>query len=59
MCKLEFEREGYGRPKLMRPIHKGVGKFRHTPVCHSARDFAISEHNVRFWTVSKPHETGL
>ena len=25
----------------MQPIHKGVRKFRHTPVCHSARDFAF------------------
>ena len=34
-------------------------KFGHTPICHSARDFAVLEHNVRFWTVPKPHEIGL
>ena len=34
-------------------------KFGHTPVCHSARDFAIPEHNVLPRTVPKPHETGL
>ena len=27
----------------MRPIHKGVWKFGHTPVCHSARDFSVSD----------------
>ena len=27
MQELEFERESYGRPKLMRPIHKGVQEF--------------------------------
>ena len=39
MCKSEFEQESYGRLNLMRPIHKGVGKFGHTPVFHSAWDF--------------------
>ena len=58
-CKSEFGRESYGRPKLMQPIHKGVRKFGHTPVCHSARDFTVPEHNVLFWIVPKPHETGL
>ena len=38
----------------MRPIHKCVRKFGHTPVCHSARDFAILEHSVQSRTVPKP-----
>ena len=59
MCKSEFRRESYGRPKLMRPIHEGVRKFGHTLVCHYARDFVVPKHNVQFWTVPKPHETGL
>ena len=59
MRKSEFTRESYGRPKLMRPIHKGVWKFGHTPICHSARDFVVLEHNVLFRTVLKPHEAGL
>ena len=59
MCKSEFGRESYGRPKLIRPIHKGVRKFGHTLVCHSAQDFAVLEHNVWFRTVPKSHEIGL
>ena len=45
MRESEFGRESYGRPKLTRPIHKGVRKFGHTPVCHFARDFTIPEHD--------------
>ena len=59
MRKSKFGRESYGRPKLMRPIHKGVRKFGHTPVCHSAQDFVVPEHSVRSWTVPKPRKTGL
>ena len=59
MHESEFGRECYGRPKLTRPIHKGVRKFGHTPVCHSFKDFAVPKHCVRFRTVLKPHETGI
>ena len=59
MRESDFGRESYGRSKLTWPIHKGVRKFGHTPVCHSARDFAIPEHSVRSRTVSKPRKTGL
>ena len=55
----ELGRESYGRPKLMRPIHKCVRKFGHNPVCHSVGDFAVSEHKVWFQTIPKPHETSL
>ena len=57
--KSEFGRESYGILKLTQPIRKGVRKFGHTPVCHFARDFAVSEHSFRSWTVPKPCETGL
>ena len=59
MHKSEFGRESYGRPKLTRPIRKGVRKFGHTPVYHSAQDFAIPEHIFQSQTVSKPREIGL
>ena len=59
MHESDFGRESYGCPKLMRPIRKGVRKFGHTPLWHSARDFAIPEHNVQSRTVPKRHETGL
>ena len=57
--KSEFGRESYGSPKLTRPIHKGVRKFGHTPVCHSARDFAIPEHSVLSRIVPKPRKTSI
>ena len=59
MLKSEFGRESYGLLKLIRPIYKGVQKFGHTPVCHSAQDFVIPEHSVRSRTVLKPREIGL
>ena len=59
MRESEFGRESYGHPKLTPPIHKGVRKFGHTPVCYSALDFAIPEHNVQSRTVPKPCKTSL
>ena len=46
MHESEFGQESYSRPKLTRPIRKGVQKFRHTPVCHSTWDLTFLEHNV-------------
>ena len=59
MHESEFGRESYDRPKLMWPIRKGVQKFGHTPICHSARDFVVPEHNVQSRTIPKPCETVL
>ena len=59
MHEYEFGQENYGRPKLMRPIRKGVQKCGHTPVFHSARDFGVMEHNVPSRKVPKPRETGI
>ena len=59
MRESKFGQESYGRPKLTQPIRKGVRKFGHTLVCHSAQDFAVPEHSVQSQTVPKPPETSL